>query len=449
MEPLSAVGAFFACSTGVESYDKETISDLEHWRSREVSLIKSKQARPQSSEVTAAMRTTLVDWLGEVRDEFRLHSETLFLTVTYLDSYLAEKSVPRSRFQLLGLACVWVAAKFEEVVSPPANAMLAMAENLYTAADLTSMEKEVLFTLDFGMAVPTALRFLHYLLRLAPLPANPVAATSARRLAESLLELTLLDTAFLTAKPSQLAAAAVYLSLGLLGHCAALEEFVELTGMEPHALGVLVKRLYQVLQEISSQPHPCAMLLRFRAWEKLHGGLSGGGGRGAVPAAIHAAARTTAAGGANTSTRPPLVCTTPTRRSPPSVPASVSMACSESLSSSSFSPGQEQQSREGYTGYCYGHKEVSSLSSSAAAAAAAAAAAGRAAERPLPLCVEFAPQRPPRPQLDPLAVAAQTCRSPRPPIPAIFQQQQQQPALEEQQVVVERRLEFQSEVSIS
>lgn len=89
------------------------------------------------------MRATLVDWLSEVRDEFRLHAETLFLAASYLDAYLAAKPVSRGRFQLLGMACLWVAAKFEEVYPPPLVAMLAMAENMYTAAELTAMEKEV------------------------------------------------------------------------------------------------------------------------------------------------------------------------------------------------------------------------------------------------------------------------------------------------------------------
>jgi hypothetical protein len=89
------------------------------------------------------MRSTLVDWLGEVRDEFRLHSETLFLAVAYLDSFLAAKLVSRRRFQLLGLACVWVAAKFQEVHPPSLGCMLAMAEHMYSAADLKAMEKEV------------------------------------------------------------------------------------------------------------------------------------------------------------------------------------------------------------------------------------------------------------------------------------------------------------------
>ncbi len=76
------------------------------------------------------MRTMLVDWLGEVREEFRLQPETLFLAVAFLDRFLALRPVPRKELQLVGLTVLWVAAKFEEVYAPPASAMLAMAENM-------------------------------------------------------------------------------------------------------------------------------------------------------------------------------------------------------------------------------------------------------------------------------------------------------------------------------
>ncbi|GFR50659.1 hypothetical protein Agub_g12908 [Astrephomene gubernaculifera] len=256
-----------------DSPQQQTWDDLEHWRSREGACCSCPEEMGSvQHEITPAMRTMLVDWLAEVRDEFQLHTETLFLAVAYLDRYLCAKSVQRQRFQLLGLTCLWVAAKFEEVYPPPLHAMLAMAENMYAADDMRAMEKEVLFTLDFGLAVPTSLRFLHYLLQLSPLPQHPSAALSTRRLAEALLELTLLDTAFLLAPPSHVASCAVYLALGLVRHHAGLQGVVLISGAEPLALGDLVKRLSKVLHETASQSQPCALLFRYKAWEGLNGG---------------------------------------------------------------------------------------------------------------------------------------------------------------------------------
>lgn len=94
-------------------------------------------------EITPAMRAKLVDWMAEVRDEFRLHGETFFLAVHFLDRYLCAEGVGRQRFQLLGMACLWVAAKYEEVFVPHTDTVLAMAQNVYSSKDLQDMERRV------------------------------------------------------------------------------------------------------------------------------------------------------------------------------------------------------------------------------------------------------------------------------------------------------------------
>ncbi|PNW78154.1 hypothetical protein CHLRE_10g466200v5 [Chlamydomonas reinhardtii] len=270
----SALRRVQSAPVAADNLEQETWNDLEHWRGREAGARRPTPQHvvgQQGDEISASMRATLVDWLSEVRDEFRLHAETLFLAASYLDAYLAAKPVSRGRFQLLGMACLWVAAKFEEVYPPPLVAMLAMAENMYTAAELTAMEKEVLFTLDFGLAVPTPLRFLHYMLQLAHLPAHPGEALSCRRLAEALLELSLLDLALLGAPASAVAGAAVYLALGMRRHHEGLQGVVLLSGADPADLGDLVQRLSRNLHEAASSPQPCALLCRYKAWEGLHG----------------------------------------------------------------------------------------------------------------------------------------------------------------------------------
>ncbi len=64
-------------------------------------------------EVTESMRAILVDWLAEVHYKLKLMPETLFLIVQLVDSYLKACEVKKSRFQLLGVAAIYIAAKFE------------------------------------------------------------------------------------------------------------------------------------------------------------------------------------------------------------------------------------------------------------------------------------------------------------------------------------------------
>ena len=56
----------------------------------------------KQAEVTIQMRIKLIDWLIEVQDEYKLHNETLYLGVAFVDRFLSEMSVSRSKLQLLG-----------------------------------------------------------------------------------------------------------------------------------------------------------------------------------------------------------------------------------------------------------------------------------------------------------------------------------------------------------
>ena len=61
-------------------------------------------------DVTPTMRGVLVDWLVEVADEYKLLSETLHLTVSYIDRFLSLKTVNKKRLQLLGVSAMLIAS---------------------------------------------------------------------------------------------------------------------------------------------------------------------------------------------------------------------------------------------------------------------------------------------------------------------------------------------------
>ena len=44
--------------------------------------------------------------------------ETLFLAVSFLDRYLSTETTTRNTLQLLGITCILVAAKYEEIYAP-------------------------------------------------------------------------------------------------------------------------------------------------------------------------------------------------------------------------------------------------------------------------------------------------------------------------------------------
>ena len=61
-------------------------------------------------DITFTMRSILIDWLIEVGEEYKLQTETLFLAVNYIDRFLSYMSVQRAKLQLVGTACMFIAA---------------------------------------------------------------------------------------------------------------------------------------------------------------------------------------------------------------------------------------------------------------------------------------------------------------------------------------------------
>ena len=72
-------------------------------------------------DITAQMRAILVDWMVEVAQEYKLVSETLYLSVSYVDRYLSAIPVQRNQLQLVGVTCMLLASKYEEIYAPQAS----------------------------------------------------------------------------------------------------------------------------------------------------------------------------------------------------------------------------------------------------------------------------------------------------------------------------------------
>lgn len=64
------------------------------------------------------MRSILIDWLNEVCEVYKLHRETYFLAVDYIDRYLSlKKELKKNHLQLLGITALFIAAKVSSSTS--------------------------------------------------------------------------------------------------------------------------------------------------------------------------------------------------------------------------------------------------------------------------------------------------------------------------------------------
>jgi len=112
------------------------------------------------TEITDQMRSILIDWLCEVTEEYSLTLNTLFLTVNYVDRILEHCSIPRSKLQLLGVSCMLIACKFEEIHPPLVEDFVYITDNTYSREEIFRTELISLNTLKFSLTVCTIKNFL-------------------------------------------------------------------------------------------------------------------------------------------------------------------------------------------------------------------------------------------------------------------------------------------------
>lgn len=84
------------------------------------------------TDINPMMRSILLDWLVEVGMEYRLTSDTLFLSAAYIDRFLSLVDVRRNRLQLVGVTAMLVASKYEEIYAPQVEEFCYITDNTYT-----------------------------------------------------------------------------------------------------------------------------------------------------------------------------------------------------------------------------------------------------------------------------------------------------------------------------
>lgn len=91
-----------------------------HFRGKEsLTSVRPVYMEQNQSQINERMRSILVDWLVEVHLKFKLVPETLYLTVNLIDRFLERQpNVSRPKLQLVGVTCLLIASKYEEIYPP-------------------------------------------------------------------------------------------------------------------------------------------------------------------------------------------------------------------------------------------------------------------------------------------------------------------------------------------
>ncbi|XP_024217584.1 G2/mitotic-specific cyclin-B2 isoform X2 [Halyomorpha halys] len=158
--------------------------------------------------VTSNMRATLIDWLHDVQMHCRFLLETLHLAVSILDRYLQVSGIiHRRNFQLVGITAMLLACKFEEIHYPEISDIIYLTDNAYSKLQVIDLEKVIVRKLDFRLGRPISLTFLRRFGKVVE--ADQYLYTTAKYF----IELALLETCLASSRPSQVAAAAIFIAL--------------------------------------------------------------------------------------------------------------------------------------------------------------------------------------------------------------------------------------------
>ncbi|XP_062158454.1 putative cyclin-A3-1 [Alnus glutinosa] len=163
------------------------------------------------TDINSHMRGILVDWLVEVAEEYKLVSDTLYLSVSYIDRFLSSNSLNRQKLQLLGISAMLIASKYEEISPPHVEEFCYITDNTYTKEEMVKMEADVLKSLKFEMGSPTIKTFLRRFTRVAR-ESHKTSNLQLEFLGSYLAELSLLEYHCVKFLPSLVAASVMFVA---------------------------------------------------------------------------------------------------------------------------------------------------------------------------------------------------------------------------------------------
>lgn len=164
-------------------------------------------------------RGALLDWLLQIHAMCPFNPESFFICANLLDRFCSENCIAPQRLQLLGLACLLIASKFEEILSVSIARLVEWSDNEYTADEIAKAERYVLEKIQWDLSYSGPMPWLRRASRADGLDPR------ARTIAKYLLEVAVFEPRLISVPPSLVAAAAFYLARLTLGE----EEWVNVS----------------------------------------------------------------------------------------------------------------------------------------------------------------------------------------------------------------------------
>lgn len=158
------------------------------------------------TDLRPEMRGILGDWLISVHRQLRLLPETIFITMNLIDRFLSLRTISAPKLQLVGVVCLMIACKYEEILSPGVDIMVHYTADACKKEEIQEAEKYVLKSVNWNMSYSSPITFLRRVSKADGFDAE------SRTLAKYLVELYCVDNNLLAFKSSCIAAAAMWVA---------------------------------------------------------------------------------------------------------------------------------------------------------------------------------------------------------------------------------------------
>ena len=126
-----------------------------------------------TEEVDEDCRKKMVSWCFTVVDSFNLSRESVWRTMNLLDRYLGSGKGLSSKvlenkqmFQLACTVCLYMAVKVYDDVEMSIGFLIKLCRNYYKESEFINMEHDILFALNWSVAVSTPLDFVRLCLQI-------------------------------------------------------------------------------------------------------------------------------------------------------------------------------------------------------------------------------------------------------------------------------------------
>mmetsp|Transcript_25361 Transcript_25361/g.53580 ORF Transcript_25361/g.53580 Transcript_25361/m.53580 type:complete len:293 (+) Transcript_25361:191-1069(+) len=133
------------------------------------------QTKDCNFDVDESSRESIVVWYQQLSDALDLSPETIWIALSFFDRYLSsgegksKKALEdKHKFQVVAITAFYTAIKAYEPVEVAAIALGKICQDYYSIVKISSIEKDMLFTLHWRVSCPTSMEFVRHFVALLP-----------------------------------------------------------------------------------------------------------------------------------------------------------------------------------------------------------------------------------------------------------------------------------------